>query len=121
MSRTATASPRPTGRVSYPDSRRRWFTIRYLSSCRYPVTISEVSEHVASHVDPEPQAIETALVERDLPELAEHDVVAYDTYTGLVRLADERGTFEKYVRRAINARLVLHLAPPTVVGGSTNG
>lgn len=120
MSETRNEPSRRHG-ASYLDSHRRWFTIRYLSSCRYPATVSEVSEHVASHVDSEPPAIETALVERDLPELAEHDVVAYDAYTGLVRLTDERGTFEKYVRRAINAGLVLHLAPPTTVGRSANG
>lgn len=117
MSRRTSSSRPAAGCVSYPDSNRRWFTIRYLSSCRYPATVSEVSEHVASHVDPEPRAIETALVERDLPELAAHDVVAYDSFTRLVRLADERGTFEKYLRRAVNAGLVLDLTPPkTSVG-----
>lgn len=99
--------------VSYRESHRRWFVLRYLSSCRpYPMVVSELAERVASHLDAPPDQVETALEERDLPALTDCNAVKYDSYTDLVCLFDEHGTFEKYVRRAANADAILQLTPP---------
>lgn len=100
--------------VSYRDSHRRWFALRYLSSRRYPTPVEEVSEHVASHLDSSREEVESKLKERDLPALSGCNVVKYDSYTDLVCLFDDRGTFEKYVRRAANAGAILRLTPPRV-------
>lgn len=101
-----------TSGVSYRDSHRRWFAIRYLSSCTYPVPVAEVSEHVAERLDSSPEEVEVALLEEDISRLAQCNVVKYDPYTDLVRLYDERGTFEKYIRRAANAGAIFNLTPP---------
>jgi hypothetical protein len=103
--------------VSYRDSHRRWFALRYLSSRRYPAPVSEVGEHVASRLDSSREEVESKLMERDLPALSDCNVVKYDPYTDLVCLFDDRGTFEKYVRRAANAGAILGLTPP----GATTG
>lgn len=98
--------------VSYRDSHRRWYVLRYLSSRSYPIPVSELSDRVASHLDSSREEVEAALTERDLPALADCNAVKYDPYTDLVCLFDERGTFEKYVRRAANAGAILQLTPP---------
>lgn len=114
MSSKRSAGPRSAGppAVSYRDSHRRWFALRYLSSRRHPTPVTEVSEYVASHLDSSREEIESKLTERDLPALSDCNVVKYDPYTDLVCLFDERGTFEKYVRRAANAGAILRLTPP---------
>lgn len=114
MSSERNAGSRSAGpsAVSYRDSHRRWFVLRYLSSRRYPTPVEEVSERVASHLDSSREEVESKLVERDLPALSDCNVVKYDSYTDLVCLFDDRGTFEKYVRRAANAGAILRLTPP---------
>lgn len=116
MSSKRNAGPRSAGppAVSYRDSHRRWFVLRYLSSRRYPTPVTEVSEYVASQMDSSCEEIESKLTERDLPALSDCNVVRYDSYTDLVCLFDDRGTFEKYVRRAANAGAILRLTPPRV-------
>lgn len=98
--------------VSYQDSHRRWFVLRCLSSSPYPMSVSELADRVASHLDSSHEEVEAALVERDLPALTDCNAVKYDSYTDLVCLFDEHGTFEKYVRRAVNAGAILRLTPP---------
>lgn len=119
MSSKRTSESRSTApfAVSYRDSHRRWFALRYLSSRRYPTPVAEISEHVASHLDSSREEVETKLVERDLPALSDCNAVKYDSYTDLVCLFDEHGTFEKYVRRAANAGAVLQLTPPKLTTG----
>lgn len=104
------AAPSPV--VSYRDSYRRWFVLRCLSSSPHPVSVSELAERVASHLDSSHEEVESALVEKDLPALTDCDAIKYDSYTDLVCLFDEHGTFEKYVRRAANAGAILRLTPP---------
>lgn len=76
------------------------------------MSVSELVDRVASRLDSSHEEVEAALVERDLPALTDCNAVKYDSYTDLVRLFDEHGTFEKYVRRAVNAGAILRLTPP---------
>lgn len=103
--------------VSYRDSHRRWFTLRYLSSRPYPASVTEIGEYVASHLDSSREEVESKLVERDLPALRDCNVIRHDSYTDLVCLFDKHGTFEKYVRRAANAGAILQLTPPKAATG----
>ncbi|ELY34477.1 hypothetical protein C497_15792 [Halalkalicoccus jeotgali B3] len=90
---------------------RRWYALRYLRTCRYPVTIPEVGEYVAPRVGLGTESAENALRTRDVPALGACGAIEYDRESGLVCL-DGRLSFADRVRRAIAADALTHLRPP---------
>lgn len=101
-----------TQRVPHEANRYRWHVLRYLRTCTYPATITELSEYVGPRVGTEPAVVEGTIRERDLPALADCGAIEYDSQSQLACLQDERGSFGDRVREALAAGTISHLKPP---------
>lgn len=101
-----------TRRVDREADRYRWYVLRYLESCTYPASVSELSEHVGPRVGVRPPVAEDRLRTRDLPALAGCGAIEYDPESCLACLGHADGSFSDCVRRAIRAGVVSHLKPP---------
>lgn len=104
--------------VPRETNRYRWHVLRYLRTCRYPASSTELSEHVGPRVGVRPALVEETIEERDLPALADCDAIKYDPKSRLACLHDERDSFADCTRRAIRASVVSHLKPPRLEWGS---
>lgn len=105
--RSADGTPVPVSTaIDRGANARRWHALEYLHRCRYPATVTEVGEYVASQLAETPDGIRTALRTDDLPTLVTSGVIEYDADSRLVCTADTLDTFEACIRRAIEAGAV---------------
>lgn len=113
MSRTDSGCARiVTQRVPYEANRYRWHVLRYLRTCTYPATPTELSEYVGPRVGTRPAVVEETIRERDLPALADCGAIEYDPQSQLACFQDDGGSFADQVRRALTAGTISHLKPP---------
>lgn len=101
-----------TKHIPREANRYRWYLLRYLRACTYPVTTTELSEYVGPRVGTEPTLVEETITERDLPALADCGAIEYDPRSRLACLRDDRGSFGDCVRDALAAGTISHLKPP---------
>lgn len=90
----------------------RWRVLRYLRTCTYPASTSELSESIGPRVGVQPELVEETIKERDLPALANCGAIKYDPDSRLACLPDDRSSFVDCIRRALNAGIISHLKPP---------
>lgn len=96
--------------VPYDANRYRWYILRYLRACVYPVSTTELSEYVSSQVGTSYDIVKKTIEERDLPILAECNVIKHDSESQLVCLQDD--SFVDCSRRALRSGVISHLKPP---------
>lgn len=65
-----------------------------------PITVSELTDEVASVEETPPERVATALHHVHLPKLDERGVVNYDAEAGTVRLVDDSNRLYRYLRAA---------------------
>lgn len=101
-----------TERVPSDANRRRWHLLRYLRRCHYPASVAELSEYVGPRVGADPAVIEASIEQRDLPALADCDVIGYDPDSRLACLPDDGRSFADCIRSAFAVGALSHLKPP---------
>jgi hypothetical protein len=94
-------------------NRRRWYVLRYLRTCEYPATVTELSEYVKPRLGSPSDGLEDVLQDRDLTALAKCGAIEYDPESRLACL-DEGKSFAERVRRAITEDVVTHLKPTRI-------
>lgn len=94
-------------------NRRRWYVLRYLRSCEYPATVTELSEYVKPRLGSPSDGLEDVLRDQDLTALAECGAIEYDPESRLACL-NEGESFAERVRRAIAEDVVTHLKPTKI-------
>lgn len=101
-----------TQHVPPEANRYRWHVLRYVRTCTYPASLSELGESIGPQVGVPPTLVEETIEERDLPALADCGAIRYDPESRLACLPDDEGSFVDRTRRALNAGVISHLKPP---------
>lgn len=107
-----------TQRVPQEANRYRWYVLRYLRSCTYPASSSELGEYIGPRVGVQPAVVEETIRERDLPALANCDAIKYDHESQLACLPEDRDSFVDCSRRALKDGVISHLKPLRFEWGS---
>jgi hypothetical protein len=102
-----------TQSVDERANRRRWYVLRYLRTCEYPATVTELSEYVKPRLGSPSDGLEDVLRNRDLTALAECGAIEYDPESRLACLNEEE-SFAERVRSAITEGVVTHLKPARI-------